>query len=82
MGITPASSLPSGGFDAARWLNEWAAAGGIYLLTGDMLRLQRSIPLDRDATLRLDALRAELMRSNGGIAIGELLRRRREGDLR
>ena len=77
-----ADQPPAGIFDASAWLTEWTENGGIYFLSGDMLHLRRTRPLDPHATSRLDRLRDEMLRAGGGPAVGKLLLQRREGEVR
>lgn len=68
-------------FDATAWLAEWSDNGGIYMLVGDMLHLRRIRPIDPWNTANLDRLRAVMLRSGGGPAIADLIRRRQESDV-
>ncbi len=81
MASIPADTSPASTFDASRWLDDWTEHGGIYVLIGDHLHLRRAWPLDRQATSSLDRLRDQLLRSDGGPAIAEVLMMRRNGDV-
>lgn len=81
MASTHASLPPVAGFDAARWLSDWTEHGGIYILAGEHLHLRRTSPLPIWSSFCLDLLRDEMMRSGGGPAIADHLRRQREGEL-
>jgi hypothetical protein len=75
------SQRPASGFDASRWLAEWAENGGLYMLIGSEVHLRRMSQLGMSSLRELDRLRAEMFRSGGGPAIADVLLRRRNGDV-
>ena len=81
MAIIPESRQHVVGFDAARWLKEWAEHGGIVLLTHDRLHLRRLADLPLTSGRRLDAMRDAVLNAGTAILIAEHLRRQREGHL-
>lgn len=81
MATIPAGAPLAAGFDATRWLKEWAEHGGIVILTGDQLclrRLQHPGPVSHG---QLDRLRDEMHRADAASVIADHLRRQREGEI-
>lgn len=81
MASIPAGLPHAGTFDASTWLAAWADHGGIVFLTPDRLYLRRAPFIDRAATVQLDRLRDQMLRSGGGPEIAEVLARRRDGEM-
>jgi hypothetical protein len=78
---TPA--VPNGAtFDASAWFADWTDHGGIAINTGERLFVGRLAAIDREASLRLDALREALLQRHGGMALAAHLAARAAGEAR